>query len=204
MTPPVLAEADRVDVALPLQAKALPRHHAEALCQALCERLDWLGADQGAGVHPLKLVASSETISLVPNRARLLLRIDRARAEAAQRLAHTELSVGGHSVRLGVPQLRELVPHSTIYAHRVVSGAASEQGFMAELDAALAQMGIRCERVCGLHQSIEINGRLQDAYSLMLHGLSPAQSLCVQTKGLGPHRLLGCGVFVPHKSAAAV
>ena len=38
----------------------------------------------------------------------------------------------------------------------------------------------------------------------MLHGLSAADSLTVQRAGIGPHRALGCGLFVPHKSAAAV
>jgi hypothetical protein len=41
-------------------------------------------------------------------------------------------------------------------------------------------------------------------FSLMLHGLSVADSLRVQRAGIGPHRLLGCGIFVPHRSAAAV
>jgi hypothetical protein len=38
----------------------------------------------------------------------------------------------------------------------------------------------------------------------MLSGLNAAQSLRVLRQGVGPHRLLGCGLFVPHKSAAAV
>ena len=41
-------------------------------------------------------------------------------------------------------------------------------------------------------------------FSMMLHALVPEQSLRLQQHGLGPHRLLGCGLFVPHKSAAAV
>ena len=204
MSAAVVDEAGMVDVALPMQAKALSLHCAEALSQALCEHLHWLATDVGSGVHPLKLVAGNEGIALVPHRARLLLRIQRARADAVQLLAQTELFVAGNSVRLGLPRLRELVPHSTIYAHRVISGAAGEQGLMTLLDAALAAMGVACERVCGLHQSIEVNGQRQDAFSLMLHGLTPSQSLRLQTRGLGPHRLLGCGIFVPHKSAAAV
>jgi hypothetical protein len=38
----------------------------------------------------------------------------------------------------------------------------------------------------------------------MLHGLRARDSLRVLEQGLGEHRLMGCGVFVPHKSAAAV
>jgi hypothetical protein len=38
----------------------------------------------------------------------------------------------------------------------------------------------------------------------MLHGLATAASLRVLEAGVGRHRRLGCGLFVPHKSAAAV
>jgi hypothetical protein len=41
-------------------------------------------------------------------------------------------------------------------------------------------------------------------FSLLLHGLTPAQSLAVQESGLGEGRKLGCGIFVPHKSVVAV
>jgi CRISPR-associated protein Cas6 len=41
-------------------------------------------------------------------------------------------------------------------------------------------------------------------YSLMLHELSPDDSLRMQAIGLGKERKFGCGIFVPHKSAAAV
>ena len=40
--------------------------------------------------------------------------------------------------------------------------------------------------------------------TLVLHGLSTADSLLAQQRGVGLLRKLGCGVFVPHKSIAAV
>jgi hypothetical protein len=42
------------------------------------------------------------------------------------------------------------------------------------------------------------------AFSLMLDGLSHDDALRLLEHGIGPHRLWGCGLFVPHKSAAAV
>jgi hypothetical protein len=41
-------------------------------------------------------------------------------------------------------------------------------------------------------------------FSLMLDALSPDHSLRMLEAGLGRHRRLGCGLFVPHRSAAAV
>ncbi|MDE0301598.1 MAG: type I-MYXAN CRISPR-associated protein Cas6/Cmx6, partial [Gammaproteobacteria bacterium] len=34
--------------------------------------------------------------------------------------------------------------------------------------------------------------------------LDPEQSVNLQRQGLGPERLLGCGLFLPHKSIAPV
>jgi hypothetical protein len=68
----------------------------------------------------------------------------------------------------------------------------------AELDA----LGVPCRAICGRHQVTE--AQALQGYSLMLDGLSAAGALCVLQAGLGRHRRLGCGIFVPHKSAAAV
>ena len=38
----------------------------------------------------------------------------------------------------------------------------------------------------------------------MLDHLDRGDARRILDTGLGPHRLWGCGVFVPHKSAAAV
>ena len=71
----------------------------------------------------------------------------------------------------------------------------------AELDA----LRVDAHTVCGKRQQrAQRCRRPLVGFSLMLHGLSAADSLTVQRVGIGPHRALGCGLFVPHKSAAAV
>ena len=47
-------------------------------------------------------------------------------------------------------------------------------------------------------------GAGRHGFSVMLHGLTPEQSLQVQALGLGQARLLGCGLFTPHKSVDPV
>ena len=53
------------------------------------------------------------------------------------------------------------------------------------------------------HAAATPEGELR-GFSLLLHGLTPAQSLAVQSSGLGRGRKLGCGIFIPHKSVVAV
>ncbi|NMM10981.1 MAG: type I-MYXAN CRISPR-associated protein Cas6/Cmx6 [Polaromonas sp.] len=192
------------DAVFPIDGKSLPRDHAQALQQALCAQLPWLETDALAGIHPIKLVPGSDEPALLSGRARLLLRVGARRLDALIALPGLDLSVEGHPLHLGVPHRRELQPHATLYAYRVAAESADEMTFMAAMDHELAELAIGGERVCGKHQRMRVSGRVLDTFSLMLHALPADQSLRLQQCGLGPYRLLGCGLFVPHKSAAAV
>jgi CRISPR-associated protein Cas6 len=194
-----------VDVAFPLAGEQLPRDHAVALAQALGAHLPWLASDPIAGVHPVKVVVGNGPSALLSRRARLLLRLVRSREPALAALAGCTLMVEGHALRLGTPKARSLLPHGTLYAYFVAAAADDEQAFVAAMAAELRSVGIDCHIVCGKRQQhLGPQGQRIHGFSLMLHGLSPADSLRIQRLGLGAHRTLGCGIFVPHRSAAAV
>ena len=200
---PVLADA-AVDVVFPIEGQTLPRDYAQALQQAMSEKLPWLDADPVAGIHPVKVVQGNDDQALLSRRTSLLLRVSAGRADELLALAKLDLSVGGHLLRLSRPHLRELLAHTTLYAYRVAAGSADELTFMAAVERELAEWSIGGERVCGKRQRMMVSGRVLDTFSLMLHSLPPEQSLRLQQHGLGSYRLLGCGIFVPHRSAAAV
>jgi CRISPR-associated protein Cas6 len=130
--------------------------------------------------------------------------LPRERADAAGVLAGAELKIGDDTLRLGTPTLRELLPHTTLYAHFVDAGDADEAAFLDAVASELRQMDVSCHRVCGREQAWRGPQQPLHGFSLLLHGLRAAAALRVLEHGLGAHRLLGCGVFVPHKSAAAV
>lgn len=193
-----------IDVAIAVDAKMLPRDHAQALQDALLARLPWLAEDAGAGIHPLKVVAGAENLALLARRTRLLLRTQSKRFDAVCGLSGCELDIAGYSLRMGEVQKRELLPHSTMYAYRVASASENEVDFMRQFGLQLGALSIAGEQVCGLRQHIQSRGETIATFSMMLHGLNAQQSLRLQVQGVGSHRLLGCGLFVPHKSAAAV
>jgi CRISPR-associated protein Cas6 len=193
--------ADMLDVAFALEGRALPPDYRCALADALDAALPWLREEAGSGVHRLNLVRSGSE-ALVSPRTRLTLRVPRSRADAACALAGTELLVGGQRVRVTRPRRRELLAHGTLYAHLVAAEDTGEELFLRRLRPELDALGLRGEPVCGRWQSAE-GGRLVGC-SVMLSGLDREQSLRLLQRGLGAHRRLGCGLFVPHKSAAAV
>jgi CRISPR-associated protein Cas6 len=193
-----------LEAIFPLLGKALPRDHADALQHALVQHMPWMQVDPGVGILPLKLVPGVENLALLSQRTRLVLRVNANRMTQLMAMADVELDVSGHSLRLGIPHVRELKPLATLYSYRVAASSADEALFMESVQRELTELGIGGERVCGKHQIMSVAGREMDTFSVMLHGLAPEQSMRLQEHGLGPHRLLGCGIFVPHKSAAAV
>ena len=204
MTLPVPTQVPVVEAVFPLEGKTLPRDYAQALKHALVERLPWLEEDAGAGIHPLKLVTGPETVAMLSQRTRLILRVHANRLNELNALTGVPLDVAGHALRLGAVHLRPLQPLATLYAYRVAADSSDEIQFMATMETELTALAITGERVCGKRQSLRRDGQDMTTFSMMLHGLVPEQSLRLQQHGLGAHRLLGCGLFVPHKSAAAV
>ncbi len=204
MTLPAADQDTMVEAVFPMEGKTLPRDHSQALQHALADHLPWLRSDVGAGIHPLKLVSGPESLALLSQRTRLILRVNANRLAELKALVGVQLDVAGHALRLGAVHLRALQPLATLYAYRIAASSADESAFMQAIEAELAALSIAGERVCGKRQSMRVDGLEMTTFSMMLHGLVPEQSLRLQQHGLGPHRLLGCGLFVPHKSAAAV
>jgi CRISPR-associated protein Cas6 len=193
-----------IDVAFPLHGRELPRDHRLVLAQALGNALPWLGTDPQAAVHPIRVVSGNGEQALLSARARLVLRVRRERVGALAALAEHTLQLEGGDLCLGAPQQRELLPHATLYAHFVDADDADEAAFLEAVGTELQRLEIACHRVCGREQRVRGPSRALRGFSLMLHGLRAIDSLRVLERGLGAHRLMGCGVFVPHKSAAAV
>jgi len=193
-----------VDLSFPLCAHSLPRDSAPDLVAALQRELPWLEQEPLAGIHPLKLVPGNEAQALLSQRTRLLLRLPRERIGAATELAGRALQLGAYRATLGSPLLRELLPHHTLYAYAVASQVDDELAFMQTIHDELQQLLVRSQVVCGKRHLHHWSDCAQTTFSLMLHGLNEVDSLRLQERGLGPNRLLGCGIFVPHKSAAAV
>jgi hypothetical protein len=66
-------------------------------------------------------------------------------------------------------------------------------------------MDIRVRKaLCGKTTALAAPDGPIETRSLMLADLTPEESLRLQQQGLGPHRAMGCGLFIPHKGIAAV
>ncbi len=196
---------DAVDVAFALKGGTIPADHGWRLFRLLAERLDWLEAEARAGVHPIRGSRSGSGAAelFVGGRGRLMLRLPEHRAEQSFALTGSRLELGD-GIEIGAAQLRPLFAHGTLYSPFVAMGTGEEIAFQRALNAELHEAGIECKVICGKARRSQADGEDILGFSVMLHALSPEHSLRMQQAGLGGARRLGCGIFVPHRSAAAV
>ncbi len=194
---------DMVDVAFTLRGGTIPADHGWRLLQLLAERLDWLAAEADAGVHPIRGARALAGEIHLGARARLMLRLPRERAQQSFALSSARLALG-NGVEVGSARLRQLFAHGTLYSQFVATGTPDEAGFQRDVSAELERAGIGCKVICGRMRHAQTEDAEIVGFSLMLHELSPEHSLGMQAAGLGAGRKLGCGIFIPHKSAGAV
>ncbi len=199
-----------LDAVFAITCRSLPVDHAWALSQAVEAALPWFSSDPDAGLHTVHGAASgsgwmrpegADALLQLSNRARLTLRLPRQRIDDAAALLGRTLDVTGCPLRVDRLATRPLSRITTLYARGVVYDAGDDEpAFMAAVADELATLGINPgTQLCGRVTPIATPARTFHARSLMLAGLTRAQSLELQRRGLGILRKLGAGLFIPHK-----
>lgn len=199
------ASTRMVDVVFSLEEGTLAADHADALSLAVRRVLPWLDAEPEAGILPLSGLARGNGVHFVGRRSRLVLRVPIHRGASADSLAGVRLELDGGVLAVGAGTLRPLFPaRGVVYSHLVSVGTDDEIEFLSRCRALLAERGLKPQLITGKASELRTAQGLARGFSLMLHGLGAADSLAVQEAGLGEHRTLGCGIFIPHKSVVAV
>ncbi len=194
-----------VDVVFALADATLEDDHASALSVAVRRVLPWFDEEPEAGILPLSGLARGNKVCFVGRRSRLVLRLPLHRSASADFLAGARLDMDGVVLEVGVGSVRPLLPaRGVVYSHFVNVGTDEEIDFLARCESLLAARGLTPQLITGKPRELRTADAVVHGFSLMLHGLGNADSLAVQETGLGAHRSLGCGIFVPHKSVVAV
>ncbi len=205
-----------VDLSFRIQCQTLPIDHAFDLSSAIRAQLDWIEDEPGAGVHLIHVAESSngwqrpedttQDVLQLSKRTRLTLRLPKERVADAQSLSGKELSIGGHSLTVGTATVKPLKNFDTLFARYVVtSEKEDEDQFSARIAAELEHVGVKIRKLlCGRTVRFKTPHQPVFVKSVMLADLEPHESVRVQQTGLGTHRAMGCGLFVPHKGIREV
>ena len=193
-----------LDVVFEISGTRLSRHYHLDLWRALAACLPWLESEPLAG--PLEIRASlSNGVYLLPKRARLALRVPVARRDELMSLAGRELVVDGEPIAIGRGLVRGLVPQPTLGAAFVATDASDELEHQTRVARLLDEAGLPQRFICGrLGELRGAGGETVRGAPVVLHQLRDDDSMQVQFSGLGPHRHLGCGLFVPRKLISGI
>ena len=205
---------DVFDLVFKLRGESLDIDHAHALSEALQQHLS---ADTCAriGVHGVRLAGSGngwnrpeqiDAIMPLSRRARLIIRVRQEDSDAVTQITNQTLQVGRQTVEIGTSSIRKLSSMSTMYARAVCcEREQSEDDFLQDVADQLGAMGIQVSKmICGRSGAIRTAGNTVFTRALLVADLKPEESVRLQQQGVGEGRLLGCGLFVPHKGIDAV
>jgi len=197
---------DVVDVLFSVRAKTLPVDHGYELSQAIAQHLPWLHSEPTAGMHTIHVAASAngwvrpEDVLYPSRRTKFTLRVPKHRIEETMQLNGVELDVQGHLLTLDNATTRLLSDITILFSRYVVSESEDEQQFVDFIVASLQALGIKPKKLlCGMETPLHHKDGELRTRSLLLADLTLEESIKLQTLGIGSHRYMGCGLFIPHK-----
>ncbi len=203
-----------VDLSYKIDCKQIPTTHAWELSQALYQALPWIKDEPEVGVHQIHGATSGNGWERPPDgelihlskRTRMHLRVPTERIDDAKELVGKVLDVAGNAVHVGKMTTKTIDPFSTIFSRYIVMQKdMNEDEFLHWVVEQLASRDIHARKLlCGIGHEFEANGNLIETRSLMIADLDKLSSVKLQETGIGQHRHLGCGIFVPHKGIKAV
>jgi CRISPR-associated protein Cas6 len=132
--------------------------------------------------------------------------VPKHRVAEGKSLTGKTLDLDGHSVTIKEATIKSLSDHPVMFSRYIVTdGFDTETEVLDEMVKQLKTMGIKPKKVlCGMETIITTPDKAIKTRSVMLADLSVEESVTLQMKGLGSHRWLGCGLFIPHKDIKEV
>ncbi len=202
-----------VDVSFRIHCPQLPVDHVQPLRDAVAALLPWLETTPGAGIHSIHGAASGngwirpDDILHLSRRARLDIRAPAARQSDVAALSGARLDIAGYPLELGQASVKALPVSATLFARhvRIGAGEEAEAAFVDAVVGEIKALGVRLKKlVCGRGDRFTTSAGPMETRSVMVADLQPRDAICLQEHGLRDDRMLGCGLFIPHKGIAAV
>lgn len=115
------------------------------------------------------------------------------------RLAGKRLVIGEYPIRLGIPTLRPIKPHSFLRARCVtIKGFVDEDPFLEALGRKVVELEISSGNFhVRRRRTFRVKQRQIVGFDVVVSNLNEYDSVRLQLRGLGGRRKMGCGLFVP-------
>ncbi len=190
----------KVDLGFKVTGTELPVDHGFALYGALSRVLPFFHEEGDLGLKFIRGRYVGGGMLDISPRSELVLRVPAYRISAFLDLAGKSLDVCGHSLSVGAPITRCLVPAAVLHSPLVTTRNGNDRvRFEAELNHQMEQMGVRGKLSIGRRRTFTIHGKQVVGYEVLISELTAEESISLLGLGLGGRRKMGCGFFEVRK-----
>ncbi len=204
---------DVIDLAFQIQCKSLPVNHAWSLSSEILKHLPWIKDAKGSGIHQIHVAESNngwirpeddevDALLYPSRRTKMTLRIPIEKLVEAENLKGKVLNVEGHQLTVGKSKKQSFTNASVIFSRYVLSeDNEDENAFLERIANEIGEVtNFKIKKMlCGKTHHIKTPDTILKTKHLMIADLDSDTSIQIQQYGLGKHRELGCGLFLPHK-----
>jgi len=187
-----------VDLAFRLTGSKVPVDHGYALYSAINRIVPEIHEAKNIGVHPIRGTYSGNGELMLRESSRLVLRMESEQIGQFLTLAGKKLEIDSYSFRVGVPEVRVLLPRAALYSRLVtIKGFMEPDAFLEAANRQLKKIGVQAELKVGERRTLRVTEKQVLGFEVGAAALDAEDSVCLQEVGLGGRRHMGCGVFVP-------
>jgi CRISPR-associated protein Cas6 len=194
-----------VDLSFQVIGDTLPADHGYGLYSALTHWNETIHNLEGLSIQTITGVPDEQGRIYLTERSRFRVRLPYDQVPLVYGLAGKALTIGNHTIRLGIPQIHLLQPASKLKARIVtIKGYQEPEAFLEAALRQLESLGITGTIVIPVNEegeaerkTIKIKQFTVVGFKLGVFDLSDEDSIKLQVYGLGGKHRMGCGVFVP-------
>ena len=198
----MLTSQNHIDLAFLVNSQSpLYSDHGYQLFGAISRLLPQVHEQNEVAVLPISGQQIGDRKIQLGKSSRLTIRVAASDISTWLPLAGKTIEVAGAKLQIGVPEIRSLVPATTLRSRLVTTKNCQVQSrFEIELRRQMTALGVSDQAVfsIGKRRTIRIREKEVVGYEVVIEGLTPDESLTIQTAGLGGRRHMGCGIFVVH------
>lgn len=195
-----------IDLCFPVIGEMLPADHGYGLYSALTHWNESIHALEGLSIQTITGIPDKQGKIYLTERSQFRMRLPHEQLPLVYGLAGKALTIGKHTIRLGIPQIYLLQPSVNLKARIVViKGYQEPESFLEAVQRQLTDLGINglvkipIIQTESSRKTIKIKRFTVVGFGLEIGDLNDENSLLLQKIGLGGKRRMGCGVFIPTK-----
>ncbi|MGE0681647.1 MAG: type I-MYXAN CRISPR-associated protein Cas6/Cmx6 [Candidatus Binatia bacterium] len=186
-----------IDLAFRITGTSVPVDHGYALYAAISRIAPEIHNARAIGVQPIRGVYDGNGSLHLTDSSRLILRLPDDQIRTYLKLAGKKLEIDGHSLRVGVPEVRTLRPTASLRARLVtIKGFLEETSFLEAAKRQLQSLEVNGDLQLGDRRTFRVKDKQVVGFEVAITSLTAEESLTLQEHGLGGRRRMGCGAFV--------